>query len=165
MTGPLSITIETAMSITDRRSKRTWMRRLEEGSVRQVGPNAGLQTLLVLEDVLPGAAVPIETEMYLVLVQASMGHAEAQAELGQLFCTEQRPDLGVHWLIQAAEHGSVDAMQWLATLHAAGVGVPKDEAASLRWLQRAALLGHTIAREQLAGLLPSTPAQGLSNRA
>lgn len=157
MTGPLSITIETAMGITDRRSKRTWLRRLEEGSVRQVGPNAGLQTHLVLEDVLPGAAVPIGDELHPVLVQASMGHAEAQAELGQMFCTEERPDLGVHWLLQAATHGSVDAMQWLAMLHAAGVGVPKDEAESLRWLQQAARLGHVIARQQLAGLPPSAP--------
>lgn len=155
MTAPLSITVETAMSITDRRSKRTWMRRLEEGSVRQVGPSAGLQTQIVLEDVLPAAAIPIAAELQPMLVQASMGHAEAQAELGQMFCVAQRPDLGVHWLEQAATHGSADGMQWLAILHAAGFGVPKDEAASQHWLQQAARLGHVIAREQLAGLTPS----------
>lgn len=160
MTEPLCITIETAMAITDRRSKRTWMRRLEEGSVRQEGPDAGLQTRLRLDDVLPAAAVPLEAEIHPVLVQASMGHAEAQAELGQLFCVTRRPDLGAHWLMQAAERGSTDAMQWLAGLYASGTGVPKDETTSLNWLRQAARLGHQIAQRQLAGLAVSGRSSG-----
>ena len=153
MTDPASITIETAMAITDRRSKRTWMRRLEEGSVRQVGPDAGLQTRLVLDDVLPVTAIPFPSEAEPLLMQASMGHAEAQAELGQMFCLADRSDLGAYWLQQAAERGSADAMQWLAVLAAqGGGGVAKDAGESLRWLRRAAQLGHAIAREQLGGL-------------
>lgn len=152
MTELTTITIETAMAITDRRSKRTWMRRLEEGAVRQVGPDAGLQTRLVLQDVLPAAAVPFSAEMEPLLMQASMGHAEAQAELGQMFCLADRSDLGAYWLQQAAERGSADAMQWLAVLSARGLGIAKDDVESLRWLRRAAQLGHAIAREQLGGL-------------
>jgi hypothetical protein len=152
MTELTTITIETAMAITDRRSKRTWMRRLEEGAVRQVGPDAGLQTRLVLQDVLPAAAIPFSADMEPLLMQASMGHAEAQAELGQMFCLADRSDLGAYWLQQAAERGSADAMQWLAVLSARGLGITKDEVESLRWLRRAAQLGHAIAREQLGGL-------------
>jgi len=152
MTNQPAITIETAMAITDRRSKRTWMRRLEEGAVRQAGPDAGLQTQLVLEDVLPVTAIPFSADMEPLLVQASMGHAEAQAELGQMFCLADRGDLGAYWLQQAAERGSAEAMQWLAVLSARGVGMAKDDGESLRWLRRAAQLGHAIAREQLGGL-------------
>lgn len=152
MTELTTITIETAMAITDRRSKRTWMRRLEEGAVRQVGPDAGLQTRLVLQDVLPSAAIPFSADMEPLLMQASMGHAEAQAELGQMFCLADRSDLGAYWLQHAAERGSADAMQWLAVLAARGLGIAKDDVESLRWLRRAAQLGHAIAREQLGGL-------------
>jgi hypothetical protein len=152
MTELPTITIETAMSITDRRSKRTWMRRLEEGVVRRVGPDAGLQTRLLLADVLPVTAIPFTPDLEPLLMQASMGHAEAQAELGQMFCLADRNDLGAYWLQQAAERGSADAMQWLAALSAQGVGLAKDEGESLRWLRRAAQLGHAIAREQLVGL-------------
>lgn len=140
------------MAITDRRSKRTWMRRLEEGAVRQVGADAGLQTRLALDDVLPAAAVPFPPELRAVLIRASMGHAEAQAELGQFFCVAERSDLGAHWLQLAADHGSADAMQWLAILHADGAGVPKDDAAAGRWLRRAAEMGHVIAKAQMEGL-------------
>lgn len=155
MTELPTITIETAMAITDRRSKRTWMRRLEEGAVRQVGPDAGLQTQLVLEDVLPVTAIPFSPEAEPLLMQASMGHAEAQAELGQMFCLADRNDLGAYWLQQAAERGSADAMQWLAVLSARGVGIAQNDGESLRWLRRAAQLGHAIAREQLGGLRPA----------
>jgi TPR repeat protein len=69
-----------------------------------------------------------------------------------MFCLADRNDLGAYWLQQAAERGSADAMQWLAVLSARGVGVAQDHGESLRWLRRAAQLGHAIAREQLGGL-------------
>jgi TPR repeat protein len=126
----------------------------QQAHLRQVGPDAGLRTRLALDDVLPAAAMAFTPAQRPLLVQASMGHAEAQAELGQLFCLAGRHDLGAHWLQQAAGRGSADAMQWLALLHAQGEGVARDEAACLRWLRQAAGLGHVIARGQLAGWEP-----------
>lgn len=147
-----TITIQTAMAITDRRSKRTWMRRIEEGTVRQIGPGAGVHTLLALDDVLPATSIPFDADMRRVLIQASMGHAEAQAELGQLFCELGIVELGAYWLKEAAGRGSPEGMHSLALLHSRGAGVPKDDVACMHWLSFAADLGHVIAQEQLKHL-------------
>lgn len=84
-----------------------------------------------------------------VFVLASSGNLAAAADVGALFYAAGRYDLAADWLKDAADRGSADAMQWLATAHAAGNGVEKSDELALSWLAKAAAAKHPIAVQQL----------------
>jgi TPR repeat protein len=60
------------------------------------------------------------------------------------------PDREVAMLTHAAEHGNADAAYMLAMIYESGAGVPRDLAASTRWLHRAAELDYERVIEQLS---------------
>lgn len=59
-------------------------------------------------------------------------------------------DRAISMLSHAAESGNADASYMLAMIYESGAGVPRDLAASARWLHRAAELDYTRVVEQLS---------------
>ena len=61
----------------------------------------------------------------------------------------------MHWYRQAAEAGYASAQHNLASLHARGMGTPRDWEAATLWFGKAAAQGHTTARMELGTMLAS----------
>lgn len=133
-------------------SKRTLWRRLADGQLARQGNDERGRTMISLRDLIALLLVPIDPSDYELLINADTGHADAQNDLAQLFLDADRPDIALHWLKLAVEQNHADAMHSLATLHIKGIGVPKDEAAGLMWLAKAATQGHSLAKAQVAAL-------------
>jgi TPR repeat protein len=76
--------------------------------------------------------------------RADHGDAEAQFSLGVKFAqagAAQDYAQAAHWYLKAADQCHCLAQFNLAVMYAAGQGVPRDEAKSRVWLQKAADLG------------------------
>jgi uncharacterized protein len=58
-----------------------------------------------------------------------------------------------HWLLRAAEAGSVESQIEIGTAHYLGRGAPLDKAAAARWYQRAAAAGDVGAQYLYAAML------------
>jgi TPR repeat protein len=84
--------------------------------------------------------------------RAGHGDAEAQFSLGLKFAhagAAQDYAQAAHWYLKAAEQSHCLAQFNLAVMFAAGQGVPRDEAKSRVWMQRAADLGDAGAQYHL----------------
>ncbi|WP_177142581.1 tetratricopeptide repeat protein [Variovorax sp. YR216] len=145
------VSIQSVIAMTGR-SQRTWLRRIEEGAVRKLKPDARGRARIALEDVVAQIPCKLTPEDRVLLVQADQGDAEAQADTGELFFSAGLPHAGRYWLELAAEQGYPNAMQCLARCYLSGEGAPKDEDMAIRWLADAAARGHFIAREQMRAL-------------
>jgi TPR repeat protein len=146
-----AISIQAAIAMTGR-SQRTWWRRIEEGVVRKLAPDARGRARVSLEEVVKLIDVPLTSDDKGLLVRADAGHADAQDDIGEMFLSVGKHDAGRYWLELAAEQGHPNAMQCLARCYLAGEGVSKNENMAIRWLAEAAAYGHVIAREQMRGL-------------
>lgn len=146
-----SISLNTAAAITER-SKRTWQRRLDDGTARRGEWDAGNRLMIELEDVLPLVTIAINRDDLVRVAAADAGDAEAQNDVAMLFLAAGRHKAAVYWLELAAEQGYADAMHHLGRCHLDGSGVPRDEHLALMWISKAAAHGHAIAREQLFAL-------------
>ena len=67
--------------------------------------------------------------------------------------SKPNPSKATTYLTPLAEAGNLDAMNALGVMYESGNGVPKDEAASERWLRKAAMGGNLKARTNLGSLL------------
>ncbi|MDD2881992.1 MAG: hypothetical protein PHQ58_16310 [Rhodoferax sp.] len=148
----LTVSIETAVAVTDR-SRSTWWRHLSEGKVTRVTDDARGRAMLAWADVAPEISVPMDADELALVLRADAGESEAQNELGQIFLHADKFKLALYWLRLAAGKNNADAMQWLAHCYVSGKGVPKDDYLGVMWLAKAAALGHVLAQGQMRGLL------------
>ncbi|SHF60390.1 Sel1 repeat-containing protein [Lampropedia hyalina DSM 16112] len=159
MTETVTISLDAVIAMSGR-SRRTWWRRIEEGSISKLPADARGRTLLVFGEIRPALGMALTDEEVAMIARADAGDALAQAEAGAMFAlrAQKMPGAGSHcaafyWLEQAAAQGSADAMHWLGMLYAAGRGESGDsQHLALMWIAQAAAQGHAIARQQVHSL-------------
>ncbi len=149
-----SISLDAAVIIGGR-SKRTWWRRISEGSVTRLENDARGRTMLSFEEVLPLICFPFEGEDLGLILTADSGDIEAQNEIGQMFSSVDKHDIALYWLRMAADQGHPDAMQNIGILYISGKGVERDENLGIMWIAKSASCGHQIAQAQMKCLRPS----------
>lgn len=149
-----SISLNTAAAISDR-SKRTWIRRVDDGLARRGLGDSSTRAMVDMEDVAPFIAIAMNSDDLARVVAADAGDPEAQNDLAMLFLAAGRYKAAVYWLELAAAQGYADAMHHMGRCHLEGLGVPRDENMALMWIAKAASCGHAIAREQLFALKQS----------
>lgn len=147
----LAISLDTAALVTGV-SKRTLWRRLDDGQITRQENDSRGRAMLTLADLLPMLCVSVDPEDYELLADADAGNADAQNDLAQLFLDANRPDIALHWMQLAVDQEHADAIHNLAMLYIKGIGLEKDKTKGLMWLAKAASLGHSIAKQQIATL-------------
>jgi uncharacterized protein len=158
--GETAISIQAVIAMTGR-SQRTWWRRIGEGSVRKLTPDARGRARIALEDVVKLFDSKLTLEDKALIVQADAGDVDAQADIGEVLLLAGRHDAGCYWLQLAADQDHPNAMQCLARCHLSGKGAPKDENLAIRWLAEAAARGHVIATAQMHALRRGFPARSI----
>jgi len=143
---PISIT---ASVVVTERSRRTWWRRIGDGTVTRLANDARGRAMVSLAEVTPLICVPLNREDLDFLVKADAGNADAQNDIGQLFSNAGKPKIALYWLEQAVRQGHADAMQWLGRCYIGGEGVPKNKNIGFMWIAKAAAHGHVIAQAQM----------------
>ena len=102
------------------------------------------------------AAEPLAAVAW-VEAAAKLGHAEAQAVLGQWLLDghgrERDAAEALHWFHCAAQLGHAMAMNMAGRCHEQGWGAPEDAAKASAWYRRAAQLGLPEAQYNFANLL------------
>lgn len=146
-----SISLNTAAAITER-SKRTWIRRIDDGLARRGDGDSSVRATVELDDVAPFIGIAMNGDDLQRICAADVGDPEAQNDVAMLFLAAGRHKAAVYWLELAAEQGYADAMHHLGRCHLDGSGVPRDEHLAIMWIAKAASHGHTIARQQLFAL-------------
>ena len=147
----LAISLDSAAHVTGV-SKRTLWRRLNNGQITRQENDSRGRAMLALADLVSMLCVPMESEDYELLADADAGNADAQNDLAQLFLDANKPDIALHWIQLAVDQEHADAIHNLAMLHIKGIGLEKDETKGLMYLAKAASLGHSIAKQQVATL-------------
>lgn len=145
------ISLDTAALITER-SKRTWQRRIAEGTAAKLDSDQAGRTMIPLADIAAAITIPMNADDLEMLARADIGDAEAQDDMGQLFLAAGKLEAARYWLEQAARQDHPNAMQTLGHCYACGEGVPKNENLAIMWLARAAAHGHVIAQAQMQAL-------------
>ena len=158
---PISIAVSVVVT---ERSRRTWWRRIADGTVTRLADDARGRAMLNLAEVVPFICVPLDPVDLGFLVRADAGDADAQNDIGQLFSNAGKPKIALYWLEQAAHQGHADAMQWLGRCYIGGEGVPKNRNIGLMWIAKAAAHGHVIAQAQMQDPFRISPASGLKPR-
>jgi TPR repeat protein len=157
--APLSL--DATIAITGP-SKRTWWRRISEGSVVKRQCDKRGRTMISLAAVIPLVAFNMTTADLERLLSADDGDAEAQDDMGQLFSTAGDHQAERYWLELSARQDYPNAMQCLARCCLGGDGMPRDENLAIMWLARAASHGHVIAIQQMqflrSGMAPASHA-------
>jgi TPR repeat protein len=141
-----------AAAVISNWSRRTWWRRITEGTVQRAADDVRGRAMLPWSAVEARLAIPFTGEDLEVLAKADLGDAEAQNDIGQLFAIAGRHESALYWIKQAAQQEDPDAMQWLGRAYAAGEGVSKDDNLAIMWLAKAAAHGHVIAQAQIRNL-------------
>ncbi len=154
------ISIAASVVVTER-SRRTWWRRIADGTVTRLTDDARGRAMLSLAEVAPLICVPLDRVDLDFLIQADAGNADAQNDIGQLFSNAGKPKIALYWLERAARQGHADAMQWLGRCYIGGEGVPKNKNIGLMWIAKAAAHGHVIAQAQMQDSFRMSPAIGL----
>lgn len=163
-----AISLDAVIAMTGR-SKRTWLRRIDDGSVPRVGYDSRGRALLDFESIRYSIGISLTDGDVVVLLQADQGDAVAQADIGAMFFVAggsahkdapKREELSalcmtaaMYWLEKAAEQKQADAMHWLAQIYATGYGGENCSNLSVMWLANAAAQGHVIAAEQMKALM------------
>ena len=92
-----------------------------------------------------------------IAAAAQLGHAEAQAVLGQWHLdghgVARDPAQALHWFLRAAQLGHAMAMNMAGRCHEQGWGTPADAGKAVHWYRQAERLGLPEARYNLANLL------------
>lgn len=153
-TMSMGLSIDKAALVTEL-SKRTWQRRLADGSASRLPDDLRGRSMVSLNDVRPLICIPMEEEDLLTLIEADAGSAAAQSDIGQLFAVAGKHEISIQWLQQAAKLGDADAMQWLGIAYASGKGTAKNENLATMWIAKSAALGHIIASQQIRYLINS----------
>ncbi len=160
------LSLDAAVAITGI-SRSTLWRRAGDGSIGKGDKDARGRATLALDDVLQlmrtAGGMALGPEELALLRQADAGDAQAQADLGALFCVAGADKAALYWLHEAAEQGNADAMQWLGIVCAAtrggdAVQQEQNENLAIMWIARAAAQGHPVALRQMAELRPGRPA-------
>ena len=147
-----AISLDAAIVLTGR-SKRTWWRRIADGSVTKLPNDSRGRAMLPYTEIEALIPLSLAREDQTMLFKADAGEAQAQADMGQFFYLQEHYAIAHYWLNGAAIGGNADAMQWLGLLHLQGKGVERDETVGMMWLYRAAAQGHIIASAQLSALV------------
>lgn len=147
-----AISLDAAIVITER-SKRTWWRRITDGTVTRLENDARGRAMLAFAEVASLICVPVQAYDLEMILRADAGDADAQADVGQMFSNAGKHEAARYWLQIAADQEHADAMQWLGRCYLAGEGVPKDENLGVMWIAKAAAAGHIIAQEQMRALI------------
>lgn len=145
------ISLDTAVAVTGI-SKRTWWRRISDGSVQKLAADAKGRALVSVADFQSSMARPILTDDLELVMKADSGDPAALNDLGQLLHSQGKIEAGFRFVTMSAEAGCADAMQWLGRAHAGGMGVEPNANLSLSWIARSAASGHSIATAQMQGL-------------
>lgn len=148
-----AISIDAVVVITER-SRRTWWRRLAEGTFRRMSDDNRGRAMLSWDEVVPLICIPMRSEDLAFVLRADASDAEAQNDIGQLFSINGKHEAAFYWIQKAAQNGHADAMQWLGHFYLSGEGVPKDEYLGVMWIAKAASYGHVIAQAQMNALRP-----------
>ena len=148
-----AISIDAVIVITEK-SRRTWWRRISEGTVRRVADDGRRRAKLSWDDVLPHICIPMTPEDLAFVLRADAGDAEAQNDIGQLFSIAGKYKAALYWLQQAAQQEHPDAMQWLGRCYLSGEGVPQNDNLGIMWIAKAASYGHVIAQSQINAMRP-----------
>lgn len=102
------------------------------------------------------AAAPHEAAAW-VAAAAQLGHAEAQAVLGQWRLDghgiARDPAQALHWFLRAAHLGHAMAMNMAGRCHEQGWGTPVDADKAVHWYRQAAKLALPQAQYNLANML------------
>ena len=153
------VSIDTAVAITAL-SRRTWWRRISEGTVRRVINDRRGRAMVYLNEVESYICIPMKPKDLAVILRADAGDADAQNDIGQLFSISGKHEEALYWLQHAARQDHPDAMQWLGRCYTSGDGVPQNDNLGLMWIAKAASYGHVIAQAQINSLRPK---EGLHN--
>ena len=148
-----AISVDAAIVITEK-SRRTWWRRISEGTVRRMDNDKRGRAMLSWNEVVPLICIPMTPEDLAFVLRADANDSEAQNDIGQLFSMTGKHDAALYWIQQAAQQGYADAMQCLGRCYLSGEGVAKDENLGVMWIAKAASFGHVIAQAQMNALRP-----------
>ena len=88
--------------------------------------------------------------MALLKKSADMGHAPAQALLGDILDQSEFNEEALAYYRKAAQQGNADGEFGVGSMYAAGEGVARDPAEALKWFTRAAEKDHVLATKVLA---------------
>lgn len=95
-----------------------------------------------------------ESQQLELLSRASfLGHAPAQACLGEKYLDQNKPELAVTLFRKAAQQGNANACYQLSRCYRDGVGVQRSPQLALSWLTQASSRGHILAGTELADKL------------
>ena len=108
------------------------------------------KTLVPASTPAPAAAAAVSTDVDHVTARANAGDAQAQLLAGLRALTKNDNLEAAKWLERAAARGLPVAEYRLATLYAAGRGLPADKAKAFRWYLAAAQAGNRKAMSNLA---------------
>ena len=147
-----TVSLVTATAITTI-SRRTWWRRIEQGSISRCTAEPGVQTRLLLSDVQPDISIPVTLEDIDCILRADAGDADAQNGVGQLFLIAGKSEAALHWFKQSANQANADSMQWLGQGYSKGEGIAQNDYLGLMWIAKAASLGNVIAKKQIDEIL------------
>jgi len=102
------------------------------------------------------AADPVEAAGWMAAA-AQLGHAEAQAVLGQWHLDGHGiapdPAQALHWFLRAAHLGHAMAMNMAGRCHEQGWGTPADAGKAVHWYRQAVRLDLPEAKYNLANML------------
>lgn len=146
-----TVSLDTAVTVSGT-SKRTWWRRISDGTVQKLPADAKGRAMVSLDDFIQSLPAPFPASDIDLVLAADAGDASAQNELGQLLHSQGRVESGLRFVTAAADAGCADAMQWLGRVHAGGMGVEANNNLALAWIAKAAAHGHKIAARQMQGL-------------
>lgn len=104
------------------------------------------------------AAEPADAAQWMTAA-AQLGHAEAQAVLGQWQLdghgVARDPAQALHWFLRAAHLGHAMAMNMAGRCHEQGWGTPADAGKAVHWYRQAVRLALPEAKYNLANMLAS----------
>ena len=101
-------------------------------------------------------------------MQAEQGYADAQYNLGFMYCNGQGVDVNYKkafkWYEKAAKQGDADAQYNLGRMHYQGHGVDQSDSMALRWYRKAATQGHEEAQARIISILEKHRKGGSGNK-
>ncbi|WP_426166278.1 tetratricopeptide repeat protein [Polaromonas sp. DSP2-3-2b2] len=148
-----AISLDATIAITAL-SRRTWWRRISQGTINRVSDDERGRAMLSWAEVVSHICLPMEPDDLGFILRADAGQADAQNDIGQLFSIAGKHESALYWLQHAVRQDHPDAMQWLGGCYLRGAGVPKDENLGLMWIAKAASHNHVIAQAQIDALRP-----------
>jgi hypothetical protein len=102
------------------------------------------------------AASGVSTAVRILLHDAKLGQAHAQAALGDIYrkgSLVPKDDVeAVKWYRLAAEQGDAHAQFNLGASYTGGRGVPQDDAEAVKWYRRSAEQGDSLAQFNLGAM-------------